>query len=403
MRLIRLLKRLVKLGALALLGLILAFAAFLGYLAISRNAPLQLPPPGGSYPVGRIELDWVDSSRPDPLAAKGNSPRELVVWIWYPAAQAGKTPAPYLPANWVQARDADQGIGVLVESSFSRIRTNSYEGVPLAASPGAFPTLVVEPGMGPMATDYTALAENLASNGYIVAAINPTGTANWMVFPDGRVAARSPNGTIPDNATPTQADADASRILAVWAQDVTFVMDRLASLNADPASPFHSRLDLDHIGVWGHSFGGATAIAVCQKDARCKAGVDMDGTPFGEERQAPVPTPFIFLSEDYTRGCDENCQLMRQVYEHIQPGGGYWISVAGAGHFNFSDLPYRQNPAVRPLFRLAGFEGSIRPERGLEITNAYLSAFFDQYLKGTEEDLLQGPSAIYPEVTFERK
>jgi predicted dienelactone hydrolase len=394
--------KLIKLAALAFLALLLALAAFLGYLAVAKNKLLQLPAPSGAYAVGRDEYDWVDASRPDLLADQGNSRRELVVWVWYPAANEGETPAAYLPPNWVKVREKDQGIGVLVESSFNRIQTHSYEGAPLAATPEAFPVLVMEPGMGPIATDYTVFAENLASHGYIVVGINPTDTANWTVFPDGRVVLRSAKGTIPDSDSCAEAIQDGNRILAVWAQDELFVMDQLAKLNADPGSPFAGRLDLDHIGIWGHSFGGATALSVCQQEPRCKAGVDMDGTPMSDELQAALPRPFLFMTEDYRKRCDQNCELIRQVYRQADAGAAYLLSIAGAKHFNFSDLPYRQTPVIRPLFTLAGLDGSIEPARGLQITNAYLVAFFDQYLKGTPEELLQGPSSAYPEVTFEK-
>jgi hypothetical protein len=49
-----------------------------------------------------------------------------------------------------------------------------------------------------------------------------------------------------------------------------------------------------------------------------------------------------------------------------------------------------------------GYIGSIRPERGEQIANAYLVAFFDRYLKNVDSELLQGPSALYPEVQFEK-
>jgi predicted dienelactone hydrolase len=260
--------RLLKILALAILALIFVSAVFLGYLAVARNTPLQLPAPTGSYPVGRVEFDWVDPARPDPLADQGSSPRELVVWIWFPAAKSGTVPVPYLPSAWVRARDKDQGIGILIESNFNRIHTHSFEGVPLAVSPKTFPILVMEPGMGPMATDYTILAENLASQGYFVVGIHPTYTSNWTVFLDGRVALHSAKGTIPDSDSPEDANKDASRILAVWAQDVTFVIDELAGMNVEATSLFRNRLDLEHIGIWGHSIGGATALAVCQKDPR---------------------------------------------------------------------------------------------------------------------------------------
>ena len=398
---IRVLFKIFKYAALAALAGIFACAIFIGYLSIARRSPLELPVPTGAYPVGRAEFDLTDASRLDPLADQGSSPRELVVWVWYPAAQAGSVPAPYLPAFWAQAHDQDQGIGVLIEHDFSRIQTHSYEEAALAVAPQAFPVLVMEPGLGPMATDYTAFAENLASHGYIVAGINPTDSANWTVFPDGRTVLRTAKGNIPDNDTPAALNADASRILAVWAQDEQFVMDQLAIQNTSASSPFHNRMDLDRIGLWGHSFGGAAAVAVCQVDPRCKAGVDMDGTPWGRSEQMALSRPFMFLTEDYSGGCDRNCAEMRQVFLHTEPGEAYFLSVAGAQHFNFSDLPYRQIPVVRPLFTLFGYDGTIQPARGLQIGNAYLVAFFDHYLKGSPEALLGGPSPTYPEVSFE--
>ncbi len=392
--------KVLKFSALALLTIILTFAIFVGYLVVARNTPLQLPDPSGSYAVGRTVFNWTDTSRPDPLADRGNSPRKLVVWVWYPGADTRTTPAPYLPPDWVKVRDKGQGAGTLIENNFNRFVTHSFEDIPLAANPTLIPVLIMEPGMGPIATDYTVFAENLASHGYIVVGINPTDTANYTVFLDGSVAPRSVKGTIPDSDTPAAAAADANRIEAVWVQDVTFVMNQLAKINAEPASFFNNRLDLEHIGIWGHSFGGATAVAFCQQDPRCKAGVNMDGTPTSGELKATVPQPFMFITEDYSKGCDQNCELMHQVYLNTKPGAAYTLSIAGTRHFNFSDLPIRQVPVARALFIRAGYEGSINPTRALQIANAYMAAFFDQYLKGIEGDLLKGPSSAFPEVTF---
>ena len=128
----------------------------------------------------------------------------------------------------------------------------------------------------------------------------------------------------------------------------------------------------------------------------------MDGTPTGNEMTVAVPTPFMFMTEDYSTGCDQGCAAMRQVFLNTKSGEATSLSIAGTRHFNFSDLPYRQVGLVEPIFVLAGYEGSIRPVRGLEIVNAYLVAFFDQYLKGTPQDLLQGLNPAYPEVTVEK-
>jgi predicted dienelactone hydrolase len=45
-------------------------------------------------------------------------------------------------------------------------------------------------------------------------------------------------------------------------QDVPAVLDQLTAWNSDPAHPLASRLDLDHVGMSGHSFGAITTQAL---------------------------------------------------------------------------------------------------------------------------------------------
>ena len=401
----KILKLIFKVISFILLALLAGLALFMGSLWVENKSPLTLPSPTGNFVVGRTLYDWVDPARRDALADQPGLPRELAVWVWYPGeAGPAAQPAPYLPLNWIQARDIDQGIGRLIEHEFTGIRTHSYLSVGLAKAQAAYPVLVMEPGMGPMAADYTVLAENLASRGYIVIGINPTYTSNIIVFPDGRIAKRSTRGTIPDRDSPAAADTDGNRIIGVWTQDVRFVLDQLEKLNADGSSPFYQRLDLAHTGIFGHSFGGATAFAVCQQDARCKAGANLDGDPFTREVKAAVHQPFLFFSQDFPVGCAAapNCTPMLDMYRLVNPGPAYFLQVSGTKHFNFTDLPLRQVALVRPLFTLAGYTGSIDPQRGLQIANVYLAAFFDKYLKASDNGLLSGSSPLYPEVQFIR-
>ena len=401
----KLLKLAFKIIAFLFLAMLVGIGLFIGTLWLENRSSLTLPAPSGKFTVGRMLYDWVDPARSDTLADRPGQPRELAVWVWYPCeASAGAQAAPYLPDNWIQERDIDQGAGRLIEHRFGAIFTHSFSNLPLApaGTQAAFPVLVMEPGMGPMAADYTVLAENLASLGYIVVGINPTDTSNLIVFPDGRVALRSTLGSIPDSDSAAAAQADGNRILGVWTQDIRFVLDRLDQLNADNSSPFYRRLDLGRTGIFGHSFGGATAFAICQQDARCKAGANLDGDPFSAEMKTAEHQPFLFLSEDFPQGCESapNCAPMLNMSRLVNPGPAYFLQVSGAKHFNFSDLPFRQVFLVRPLFRAAGYVGSIDPGRGLQITNTYLAAFFDRYLKGSDNGLLSGPSTQYPEVQF---
>ena len=71
-----------------------------------------------------------------------------------------------------------------------------------------------------------------------------------------------------------------------------------------------------------------------------------------------------------------------------------WLLVAGAIHASFTDLGLLADQAGIDIG--AGIPGA----RSLDITRAYVRAFFDQHLRGTPQALLDQPSPRYPEVTF---
>jgi dienelactone hydrolase len=158
-------------------------------------------------------------------------------------------------------------------------------------------------------------------------------------------------------------------------------------------------VDLGHIGLFGHSFGGATAASTCKIDARCKAGADLDGTLFSYQVSGTLQAPFMFMAE---AACASGCKTMHQAYSESK-SAAYYLTIKGARHFNFSDLPLRWLRPGRLFFAIAGYTGSIPPERSLEITNVYLAAFFDRYLKNVDSELLHGPLSAYPEVDIGKR
>lgn len=385
------LKRLARMRLILILIVVLVVASCLVFVE-SRHGQsgqtLVLPAPTGPYAVGRMEEDWTDQSRIDPLVPQAGVKRELVVWVWYPSVRVpGAEAAPYLPTQWAQVSD---------QQSSDVIQTHSVENAPLATALARYPVLIFEPGLGNMPTQYTTLLEDLASHGSIVFAITPTYSADVVVFPDGRVADATPAGSL-DNATNPQATGN--RLVTVWAQDVIFVMNQLERLNATKGSMWSQHLDLVRLGVFGHSFGGATAAQVCQMDARCKAGIDLDGALFGNVVQTGLKKPFMVVQSDRGTCSDSNCRSFQHdiqaILRTVPHGESYDMSIKGTGHFNFSDYSVSFSSA-----RDAGGLGSIDGVRGLQITRAHVRAFFDTYLNKTPSPLLQGPSHAYPEVQF---
>jgi hypothetical protein len=73
-------------------------------------------------------------------------------------------------------------------------------------------------------------------------------------------------------------------------------------------------------------------------------------------------------------------------------GQGHVLTVAGTGHFNFTDRGVYFD-LVDSLFL-----GSIDGARALRVTSTYVRAFFTSYLLGRADLLMTGPSATYLEV-----
>jgi predicted dienelactone hydrolase len=402
MRLIKFLFRLA-------IGLVVIFAVALGGLLLImwslHTRPVMLPAPAGPYAVGRVEYDWVDPARAETFGAGRDGQRELDVWVWYPAepVAASAAPAPYLPPAWLAARDEGQQPAILAQfllQDLSVVQPHAVQGAPLATAQAIYPVLVLQPGLGPILPDYTTLAEDLASRGYVVAGSTPTYSSALVVFPDGRMAPGTDAASVSDLATPAEAQQTLDRLIQVWAADDSFVLSQMAALNqSDPDGRFAGHLNLNNVGFLGHSFGGAAAAETCHLDARCKAGLNLDGFPYGDVVTAGLDKPFMTLWSEPPSPSDSNWQQatrdLRQMESRLG-GDGYQLMIRGSRHFNFTD----NSVFYAPFLKLRGGLGPIDGRRFLSISTAYTAAFFDHYLKGQAQPLLAGPSAQYPEVEF---
>jgi hypothetical protein len=94
----------------------------------------------------------------------------------------------------------------------------------------------------------------------------------------------------------------------------------------------------------------------------------------------------------------ETLTTMRSVFDMHAPGSAYYLDAPGMFHVNFTDAPFWS-----PLTPLLGLTGPVDGKRMFDILDAYSVAFFDKYLKGLPEALLDGPAKRYPEVSLERR
>jgi hypothetical protein len=371
----------------------------MGTSAAAGDAPTgpghtpYLPEPTGPYPVGTTSLYLKDASRPDPWAA-GVSARELMVSLWYPATPSDGRRARYMTPAESELQLTSRGLTDVPRDALSTVRTNAVSDATPAAGRRALPLVVLSPGFTNSRSALTALAEDLAGHGYAVAGIDHTYESFATAFPDGRVT------TCLAREVPRRGSGFWEKAGAGRAADVSFVLDELTG--AHPAWPGAALIDPSRMAMAGHSAGGAAAISAMLADSRIRAGIDMDGATHAQIPGDGLSRPFLFLGKqsNYTPGSGGDIPGKpgpASTWERdwrLLTGWKRWLLVAGAVHASFTDLALLADQIG--IDTGTGLSGS----RSLDITRAYVRAFFDQHLRSTPQALLEQPSPRYPEVTF---
>ncbi len=397
--------RLLKgLALLAMLG-VLGIAALLGSLWLEHRTAVTLPAPTGPFAVGRALYDWTDDQTVDALAPVPGTKRELLVWMWYPAAAGPSAPVDdYLPVPMRAAIERTRGplISKFLTRDLSKVHAYSLRDAEVSRQQRSYPVVIMRGGASADVVSYSTLAEDLASHGYVVVGIDAPYRTSLVVFPDGRVIARTQENN-PEMSSGQEGVRRVDKLLAAWTADMAFVLDRLERLNAsDPSGKFAGRLDMARVGAFGHSFGGAQAAQFCHQDSRCKAGIDVDGAPFGSVIQAGIDRPFMFLLSHHSRESGpEKSQIManiQSIYDRLPADGRLRIMIRGANHFTFSDDgALLKSRLLRGVLRVTGRLG-IDGRRQLAVTTYCLRSFFDVYLKRGTGSPLNISSPRYPEI-----
>ncbi len=400
----RLFKRLIRIFTALALFAVAGLLTLLLLLRREHKMEITLPVPTGHFAVGRTTYTWVNGAESDELAPSPGAKREVVAWIWYPSS-AAKTAATaeYLPGPWRTA--LAEHTGTLMSQWLTRdlalVRTHSTLDPDVSTEERSYPVVIMRAGGGALTTDFTTLAEDLASHGYFVVGFDAPYRTFVVVLEDGRVVSRPPTND-PENMPADEANRLINRLLPMWTSDTKFVVSQLEKLNGtDPSGRFTGRINMQRLGMFGHSFGGAQALQFCHDDPRCKAGIDIDGAPYGSVVQEGLKQPFLFLLSDHSREMADPASVqigadLQSIYDRL-PNGRMFVTIRGANHFSFSDQLLVKCQYVIGLMHVLGVS-RLEGRRGLDITSEYVYAFFDVYLKGAPADLLKKPANTYPEV-----
>jgi predicted dienelactone hydrolase len=399
-------RRIVTALAALVMLIILAIGTLLGSLWVERGTEIALPVPTGPFAVGRTTYDWRDEAVTDALAPTPGTKREVVVWIWYPVTKGQSHPITedYLPPEWRTAVESTRGGAIrILTRDPAKVRTHSIRNADVSPQEPSYPVVILRGGASAQVTNYSTLAEDLASYGYVVVGIDAPYRTTVVVLQDGRVIQRTPENN-PELVSGQDLIHRATRLLSAWTSDMRFVLDKLEQLNtSDPSGKFTGRLDMTRAGVFGHSFGGAQAAQFCSEDSRCKAAIDIDGAPLGSVVTSGLNRPLMFLfsalgdfSSDVEVG---HIQAdVQAIYDHLPPDGRWRISIQGANHFTFSDDgALLKSRIVRGALRAFG-NLKIDGSRQLAVTAYCVHSFFDAYLKHPGDSHVRISSTLYPEI-----
>ena len=387
-----------------------AFILFIAALLIEDRRPVSLPQPSGPYNVGRVIDDWVDDAGSDPVASTPGAKRELSVWIWFPADKTDTGPFDdYIPRA-IQPKpeksDATNPWTYLTRDP-SLVRTHSRRDVAVGAG-GPFPIVLLRTGGSAAVVNYSSLAEDLASHGFIVVGADAPYRTGLVRFADGRAIGRLPENNPERCLGLARAEQErcALRLVDAWIADMSFVLDHLATLTAAASGRFADQVDLSRVGAVGHSFGGATVAEFCRRDPRCRAGVDIDGALQGPVIREGLKQPFMLLLSDHSAEAgpetDQIVTDLQSFYDHLPADGRLWADIPGAFHFMFSDDgAVMKSTAVRGALRVLG-RLRIDARRQLAATSYCLRAFFDAHLNGRPGARPAIPSPAAPEVRVVR-
>jgi predicted dienelactone hydrolase len=343
-------------------------------LPFAPASPTAAPSPTkpGPFPVGVRTVTFEDTGRRKP----DGSPRRLVTEIWYPATQAtrGQPTVSYDITSVL----TDAQRAALAGTQTPLLETSAVRDAAPASAHGPFPLIVFAHGQGAVRWQSTFYTVLLASHGYVVVSCDHEG------------------GTLYDLVRgQLQNVAEGLEQRPV---DVVHLINRMARLKS--GDPLAGLIDLERVGVTGHSFGALTSFRVGATDRRVKAIVpqaptDVNIAWLGLPMPVRLAMPVMVQAAhgDQTLEWDANIVPTWPLLERPR----WLVDIVQGGHFTFSDLCAFDLATVAEKVSLtvAGVDVRSVLEDGCAppappatvsqpVINHFAVAFFNAHLRGSE-------------------
>jgi len=340
----------------------------------------EIPTPTGDYLIGTESFVIEDETRYELYGDDSTEFRKIKIQIWYPAESVdGYEQAPWLEDGAVVSRalSKDFGFPSFFLDQTADIMSNSYVGAPISNASANYPVIIISHGWRGFRNVHTDYAEELASQGYIVIGIDHTYGSVATFFSEDDIAYINRDALPPRETTPDFLDY-ANQLVYTYASDITTTLNYLEEIN-DSSNPsrFSELLDLEKIGLLGHSTGGGADVAIALNDDRIDAVMGLDAwvEPIDEtEISKGLSIPSLFLRSGAWETRDNNANLYSLIENSTVPSNLYQID--GTTHFDFA-MDYMYSP----LTKYIGMSGTVQEEYLNSILKSLITDFFNETLR----------------------
>ncbi len=331
------------------------------------------------YSVGYEEIYINIESRSQPLAfseisnLSENSSRELLVDIYYPSNDGtepiqlfrnastnwGETVINYLNRTW--------NIN-LPSFIFSHLNLSFLDvGLDLEPIKGELPVVVYTHGWAGEKIFATDQLINIASQGYIVIALDHTGLAMFTELPSETIY----------NYGSTEASTKVFDVMKEMSIDIQDTLSHIKKLNYE--------INFEDISIIGHSTGGGSAYLFCRTN-KCSTLILQDPffVPIIEELDNIElnTTSYFIYSQDWYKGYEDDnsiseIEVFREYTKNKELAEGYYLT--DSAHYDFVAFGI-----ISQLTSYTFLKGSIDYKDSLQTNNYFnISALNKQEIQET--------------------
>ncbi|XP_008844946.1 platelet-activating factor acetylhydrolase isoform X2 [Nannospalax galili] len=293
-------------------------------------------------------------------------------------------------------------IGNVLNFLYGSIKTPANWNSPLKTGE-KYPLIVFSHGLGAFRTIYSAIGIDLASHGFIVAAVeHRDGSASATYYFEDQAAAEIKDRSWFYLKTVKQEEAEKVRKEQVQQRAKECSQALTAILDIEHGRPkenvlgsefdveqLKGSIDMNRIAVIGHSFGGATVIHALGEDRRFKCGIALDAWmfPVSDDLYSKIPQPLFFINSAKFQSPSAIIK-MKKFYQPDKERK--MITIRGSVHQNFADFTFVTGKIIGTKLTL---KGEIDSGVAIGLTNKASLAFLQKHL-GLHKDFDQWDSLV---------